>query len=524
MTVDSYLELYTTLYGWALFGVFRDILIDTGLVYVPFIVILVGTWMESHQSSSIEGADAAWMVRVMEVELFTAFVVIMICFMPLMPLQSINLKYTPTADATNPNPTTATPNQPNSSGYSASFPNPPSSIDVPLWWYGVMGASAGFNEAVRGGVSGASSNLAVAEGMAGNLSIADPGLRNEVVRFQKECFEPARTKYLANQQSAAAAAAIGSYGEDDTDWIGSHAFQDDPDLYASLRAAGEVPGFALDLTGDDADLSGNSVLPAWSRPNCLRWWSDQNSGLKARMIVGAQNGTPMIATFASMFPSLVPAEVEDAIARRVERVNVPLVASASASESSWKDIPQTLMGAYGSIGEGWKAWASAPMIMLFGQTAQPLVLLAIYMFLALILVAGKFSFRVMFLGAIAIFTVKSWSAWWYIASWLYDHMLVAMYPTTVNLMHAVLQLNLDDAMKRVVVNTVLIGMYVGFPLIWSSMLGWIGFHVASGVSNLGRQMMGIGAQSGAVGANAAKRAGVGAAKLAVGGAKGLIKR
>ena len=196
MTVDSYLELFTTLYGWALAGVFRDILVDTGVIYAPFALILGETWLESHKSSSYEGADAAWMVRVMEAELLTAFVVISLCFVPLVPLSAVSLRHTPAAHALNPNPVTATAAHPDSSGYAAAFPNPPASIDIPVWWYGVMGFSAGFNEATRGGVAGATSNLAVAENLAQNLSIADPVLRNEMRRFYNECFVPARTRYL----------------------------------------------------------------------------------------------------------------------------------------------------------------------------------------------------------------------------------------------------------------------------------------------------------------------------------------
>ena len=530
MTVDSYLELFTTLYGWALAGVFRDILVDTGVIYAPFALILGETWLESHKSSSYEGADAAWMVRVMEAELLTAFVVISLCFVPLVPLSAVGLRHTPAAHALNPNPVTATAANPDSSGYAAAFPNPPASIDIPVWWYGVMGFSAGFNEATRGGVAGATSNLAVAENLAQNLSIADPVLRNEMRRFYNECFVPARTRYLNGTTSPATQAAIASHGQGDIDWIGSHAFRDEPALYGRLRASAEVPGFALQLAGDDVDMALNDIKPDWSRPNCLRWWTDPQNGLQQRSIAGADSGAPLLQFLATTFPALLPDRLQDALSRAVEKANVAIIENAGVAAEdrgiadSVADFFQRTIGGVGVVGEGWKAWASAPMIILFAQTVQPLILLAIYMFLPLVLVIGRFSFRVMFLGALAIFTVKGWSAMWFIANWLYDHMLVAMYPSTLGLLHALLKLNLDESMKRIVLNTTLIAMYLGFPLIWTSMLAWVGYQVAGAMGSAAKGSIATGAAAGAAGARMGSQvAGSAAGAASRGITKGLGK-
>ena len=46
MSVDSYLELFTTLFGWAFYGVLWDVLVGTGIVYLPFLGILIDNWRE----------------------------------------------------------------------------------------------------------------------------------------------------------------------------------------------------------------------------------------------------------------------------------------------------------------------------------------------------------------------------------------------------------------------------------------------------------------------------------------------
>jgi hypothetical protein len=39
MTVDSYLELFTTLFGWTFYGTLWDVLVGTGIVFLPFLGI-----------------------------------------------------------------------------------------------------------------------------------------------------------------------------------------------------------------------------------------------------------------------------------------------------------------------------------------------------------------------------------------------------------------------------------------------------------------------------------------------------
>ena len=59
--------------------------------------------------------------------------------------------------------------------------------------------------------------------------IPDAELKQEVQEFEQECFIPARTQYLADVHSnnpilTPILAEIAEYGENDTEWPGSHAF------------------------------------------------------------------------------------------------------------------------------------------------------------------------------------------------------------------------------------------------------------------------------------------------------------
>jgi hypothetical protein len=118
------------------------------------------------------------------------------------------------------------------------------------------------------------------------------------------------------------------------------------------------------------------------------------------------------------------------------------------------------------------------------------------MFLPLILVFGRYSLSVKFLGGLAIFTVKMWAVMWFIAAWLDEHLWVAMYPSAETLFHNVMHLELDTALKRSTLNTLLVGLYIGLPLVWSGMMGWIGMNVVTGIDAMKRNAIASGLAAG----------------------------
>ncbi len=71
MTLDSYLELFTTLFGWAFYGVLWDVLVGTGIVYLLFLGILIDNWREPAQGGEF-GTVTGLSLRRMEIDLFIA--------------------------------------------------------------------------------------------------------------------------------------------------------------------------------------------------------------------------------------------------------------------------------------------------------------------------------------------------------------------------------------------------------------------------------------------------------------------
>ncbi|MGB5670696.1 MAG: conjugal transfer protein TraG N-terminal domain-containing protein, partial [Sedimenticolaceae bacterium] len=81
MSVDSYLELFTTLFGWAFYGVLWDVLVGTGIVYLPFLGILIDNWREPAEGGQF-GTATGLSLRRMEIELFIALLVVVLAGQP----------------------------------------------------------------------------------------------------------------------------------------------------------------------------------------------------------------------------------------------------------------------------------------------------------------------------------------------------------------------------------------------------------------------------------------------------------
>ena len=113
---------------------------------------------------------------------------------------------------------------------------------------------------------------------------------------------------------------------------------------------------------------------------------------------------------------------------------------------------------------------------------QALVLMGVYMFLPLAVFLSGFDLRVMFLGAVAIFTIKLWAAMWFIAQWVDARLINGMYPGAQGniFLQELTHLTsgtVPQGYKRMILNILLLALFIGLPLIWTAMMGWVGVQV-----------------------------------------------
>jgi len=235
MAVDSTLELYTTLFGWLFYSSIWDMLAVTGIVFLPFLGILLDTIIRSYTGEDAEEVDNTTL-RIVEVEFFAAFFVILIAAVPATPLNTVDLFFTPRAVIGTPAQPVATVNNSRTTyGWNISFNAAPVSVNVPVFWFAVMSFSSWFNRAVMEAVPPALDFRGYVNELR-DVSIEDHKLQHAINDFFRNCFVDARSKYLAERPTSPAITnLLNRYGDSDSDWIGSHVYQETSGHYDSIR-------------------------------------------------------------------------------------------------------------------------------------------------------------------------------------------------------------------------------------------------------------------------------------------------
>jgi hypothetical protein len=500
MQLDSYLEIFTTIYGWAFANLLGEILTKTGIAAIPFALILFNAWRDAKERG--EGQNIISILESISTKLWTAIVVMALCFAatPLASLTRLNLNYTPSATFDDPNPQNvdkqtkdAVLTIPFGEEALKSFDRSGDISYVPIWWMSIMAVSNGINNAFRAGLANADNDFRRLEDIARTSTIEDPELLKSIQDFYSQCFAPARSKFLRERKislSPAGQAIISDankdYGPMDTDWIGSQLYRTEPGYYAEMRSYNPVPGWPIDFSRDvdyiqvpapEGDPHYGYVNPDWGRPTCKQWWEDEAQGVRAAMIGHSSQWRVMAQQALRMASS--PDKSKDSVAKLAQTQARPMYVSPDAILGAQHDAGTVTARAIGGLVSTAQTGIMALVTNITvgalhnnAMMAQALILMGLYMFLPLVTVLSGYDLRVFFLGALAIFTVKFWAVMWYVANWLDGRLIKAMYEGNFNVDYLVQML--QNGNKRMLLNVMLLTMYIGLPLLWTSMMGFIG--------------------------------------------------
>ena len=491
MNVDSYLELFTTLFGWTFYGVLWDVLVGTGIVYLPFLGILIDNWREPAEGGEF-GTVTGLSLRRMEIELFTALLVIVLAGQPaeLTALNAATLSYTPPPTLTNPQPNSATVAASQSTFGNSGFTGSPETVNLPIWWYAVLAASSGINHAVIEGLPSAA-DMRTYEQQARLATIADPRLRQEVSQFFSQCYIPTRSKYQAEQPtSAALTGLLETYGFYDPDWLGSHVYRETPGYYNTLRPSSSVAGWAYIAARDTEYDPGDP--PTWGKPYCDEWWADTAIGLRQKLVAEADlTAGGLSGLIVAIAPFLAGEKQYDAVTRVVLTNSPPswsnndLVAYNTGTSGLISNAEQFVKGglASGGVIAASALFSVTMTAVLQGlPMVQAVLLLGMYSLLPMLVVLSRYSISMMMTGAMAIFTVKFWSVLWYLALWVDQNLILSMYPDT-NVFFQIFANPGEHDSKRMLLNMITTSLYLGLPLLWSGMMAWAGINIGRSISN-----------------------------------------
>ena len=110
----------------------------------------------------------------------------------------------------------------------------------------------------------------------------------------------------------------------------------------------------------------------------------------------------------------------------------------------------------------------------------------------------------MLVGAIGIFTVKFWAVLWHIALWVDGNLWASLYPDGVGYLQS---MSAEHGMKQILITMIAGAMYVGLPILFTFMMGWVGYRMMSEVNNFASGLARTTHQAGGAGGGTARSAG-----------------
>jgi hypothetical protein len=495
MYVDSYLEMFTTLFGWMFYNNLWYVLKDTGLLLLPFIGIVLDQLI--NYKNGVEAGDAEDLAtKGVLTELIIACWVIMMCGVPYMNFQSTEVVFTPSSMDESFTLTSYHVNSLESTfGQAESFGGYPISVNVPIFWWAVHNVSIGITHAVMSGVPPSLDFRRYMESLK-RLNIEDPELRKEVGAFKRDCYTKALSKYNDEKPYESGpyvtpiAAFISDKGEEDPYWVGSHIFQNVPGYYDSLRSELPVDGFpffaARDVEWDAADPN----KPENGRPFCDSWWNNSTAGIKQRIIdenswIDTLSGTVEAAlTFEDRQDLLVRVSLFQSIITYTPRGYDFAYSNTSYDNSAFTNVLQNSgRQVLAGIGTAWERGVnSVNVTLLLNATPilQAILLMLVVLFIPFVLFLSKYSISAMLAVAWALFSFRFLTACWMFAWWLDQNITAALYPApgdfTKTPLFTSVELNTNEVLLYM-----LNYLYVVIPLIFTIVTGWAGYNIIRGM-------------------------------------------
>ena len=529
MGVSSYFEFVTVLFGWIVYDRLWAVLNDTGIVYVPFLAILLKNMLESRRAGDDEGSAAIQSLKKSETDIVVAIVVMFLAAVPFTEVRLGEMSYVrPTLDCAVEQRIArgAEPAEVNGLATGTAYDAPLATLAgetgrIPIWW--------GFVHVVSKAVVSAGTAAIPCTGdvvrltmTLGNDTVEDPLLLRELADFTTDCHRPAIGRMYNGGPSGGSLAA-----RRQMDYVGSAFFLDTHGYYNLLYSRRERPAFPPN-PARDAGLDG-------SHPTCREWWRDGANGLRARLLAEID---PLVrdemvydpnAMLREGNPGMSTAELEDLLLRRYlahrsgDRIGVSSVSYEPGVAENYR------MGAsshHGSVGGVVHATAdviddvlsmgAAGLGMLLqgpGNIAAgvairegmpiflALLLMVFVAVLPVLMVFSRYDPAVLVTLTLVFFGLQFFHVLWGMAFWVDNHLHEALTGPA-----GAPKANPVQGLVSLWVQRFL---YIVFPMVWLAAIGWVGVKAESamgGIAKLADSSAGAAQSGGDTAVSAAKAA------------------
>ncbi len=461
MGVQSYLELSTLLMGWYYYGQLWELLTSTGLVFLPYVMLVVKNFFEPIRNYQSEGASDHSLRRML-LDMLSVTLFYLFCAIPMHTITPHTLTYTPTCS----DKPTVIAGQTGTT-YDTVF-NLPQEVKLPTFWYFVLSVSNGITYAAKHTIDCPTDLRGMNIELQGAI-IEDSQLRQDVQDFTAQCYKPSWAKYLREQPQT-------NVEPDDMQWLGSQFFLETPGYYDTFKALQAVQGFPYDKE-TDWELGEDAL---WGAPLCKDWWQDNPHGLYQQL--------------SELLPDSWYLEKDTAIKQLINTTSTAYVNDPYLSHQ--RDNHNILTKTAGVVGTLISSMSFYPKMHLLKQSLpiiQSTILFLIYIILPFAHVYGGYRFQSTFVLAFLVFGIIFWSFLWELASILDNTIIGAWFEDGTMMSKANIYYLLANMIAALA--------YVGFPLIWVIIMGIVGKRTL-GVMALVHQGSEPAASAGASGASA----------------------
>lgn len=503
MYADGALGLYTTIAGWKYYGIIWDLLLGTGIVFLPILFIVMGQVLSARQRSSMMGASSDALLSGLEGTFLKLFLVIALCATPIsfLNVSATAVKPMPTAgaaiQAATDSPVVAVCNTQSEWDTAMEETTPwttgsvcTDSVGVPLWWYLTMAVSTTLTKTIVEEMTAANSmSYRALHRAITSVNITDGETRYLFGRFQSSCEERARR--LFNREKAVGPVQLPGAEFDagsETDWAGSALFIER--YYPLMYYSELVPGVPWDA----------NAAPEYSqpqpngRPTCLQAWTIISDRIAAEASLGDK------ADYNSWFNylgSFFGWSAEDTRSRMIKAYllgsNIPM-SRTTEQIARMQNIDSDLFGkAVDTVADIYSTVEMAKLVittsfivdalLLSLPILQAYILMIIYVGLPFGLVLSGYDIGFLIKAAVLIFVVTFWSAIWALCAWIDETFAAAIFGNGDNLIEAVFSLDEHGTRKRLAHNIVVGSIYILAPTIFSWVFLMAGFGEAANLSN-----------------------------------------
>ncbi|WP_061291236.1 conjugal transfer protein TraG N-terminal domain-containing protein [Azotobacter vinelandii] len=491
---NDYLEYYLTLVGWLVNNGIWNLISDTGLFAVPFIVIVAREWLKVRQEGADEGNKGVLSLARIETHLYVGYMVVSLAGIPAVHVGLDTFQF----DQERAQQCQTTVPAPADTGWSTTFSSlAGKSAQVPIWWAFMHALSKGITSGAVAAIP-CGTDLRQMRMEVDATRIANPLLAQEVADFSHDCFGPSRARLFMRQPDLGAM-ANDAKALQDLNWIGSRFFLDTAGYYDTDYSKTPRTAWPYDAK---RDVGLPQVTGGGGYPTCKQWWSDSGKGLRARL--QAQVAPDLLTRFQGWANWLSQEEVTDAVIRQLvspsNQVNGDVYTDYGGQIGG--TITNGAARAGGTFGIALGSLAYFPAMDMVRQ-ALPMVLsfikMAMVICIPLVLIIGSYQLQVATTMSVIFFAIMFVDFWFELARWLDSTILDALYGSGSPHLSFNPVMGLNTATQDAILNFVMGAMFIILPVFWIGTLTWAGIKaggVLEGLSSGTRDVKDAGSMPG----------------------------